>query len=93
MTSLWLLQSTFSVNTFVAEFDMQRGQSNGCARLDSISGSLKLRIIPNVAARLAVDVTRCVVELSAPDEMSTLNQLIHLHNDSHVVQSKKKEFP
>jgi hypothetical protein len=40
-------------------------------------------ITPNVAPRLPADVTRWVVELSAPDEMSTLIQPGHLHYDSY----------
>jgi hypothetical protein len=41
-----------------------------------------IRIIPNVAARPPADVTRCVAQLSAPDEMSALVQPSHLHYDS-----------
>jgi len=41
-----------------------------------------IRIIPSVAARLPADVTRCVAQLSAPDEMSTLIQPSYLHHDS-----------
>jgi len=41
-----------------------------------------IRIIPNVAARLPADVTRCVAQFSAPDEMSALIHR-HLHHDSY----------
>src|SRR5437867_2565315 len=61
---------------------MQRGQSKACASFDSIAGIFETRrIIPNVAARLPADVTRCAAELSATDEMSALIYR-HLHHDS-----------
>jgi hypothetical protein len=48
------------------------------------TGIFKSKDHSNVAARLPADVTRCVARLSTPDEMSALNQSIHLHNDSYV---------
>ena len=42
-----------------------------------------IRIIPNVAARLPADLTGCVAELSASDEMSALIQPSHLYYNSY----------
>ena len=50
-----------------------------------------IRIIPNVAARLPADVTRCVAELSAPDEMSALIRPTHLHYNSYLGGSFKMD--
>ena len=68
---------------------MQRGQSNGCASCDSIPPTFEtIRIIPNVAARPAADVTRCFARVSAHDEMSTLIEPSHLHHDSYYGSAK-----
>ena len=68
----------------VADFhNIQSGQSNGCASFDSISGIFEtIRIIP-ICSSAAADVTRCVAELSAPDEMSALIRPTYLHYNSY----------
>src|SRR4030095_3025830 len=80
---LSLFQSVFCEHTCCRFSNMQRGQSNGCASCDSIPPTFEtMRIIPNVAGRLPADVTRCIAQLSAYDEISALIRPTYVHHSS-----------
>src|SRR5262245_59291236 len=80
--STLLVYSLLFVNTFVADFVYaMRSEQQLCQLRFDTPIFETIRIIPNVAARPAPDVTRCVAQLSASAEMSTLIRPSYLHHD------------
>jgi hypothetical protein len=78
-----VVSSLFFVNALVADFDMQS------VRAKDVPVAMRYPECPETigivsnAARLAADVTRCVADFSAPDEMSALIWPTRLHHNSY----------
>ena len=79
-----LVYSLLLVNTFVADFVYaKRSEQRLCQLRFDTPIFETIRIISNVAARLPPDVTRCIAQLSAYDEISALIRPTHLHHSSY----------